>query len=318
MARKEIPFRSGFPPVSLTVMRAATIGCHWHDALEVIWVLSGEVALRESNLPLTLKAGDVYVVNYNETHKVAAIGEEAVLASIHIDYRHFKKFIPNLDEISYAHYCFSKNEDVEETLQGCHRFIRELHPLLCQDAPSEALTEAIESLVHSFLLHLIDTFQYIYYHKHEDGYRDAIDTSLNLTPEQLKRLHRLTHYIYTNCHDKLTLDGVAGTEYYSKFYISHFIKKAYGLNYQETLCLSRVTISERVLLETNYNMARIAAVTGFSTRNQYCQQFKKWHGITPFQFRKANAPGSPGNVERLVVCEEEQARKLLFSDKAPV
>ena len=318
MAREKITFRPGFPPVSIDVMQVSKMGCHWHDALEIVWVLSGEVALKESNLLLHLKPGDIYVVNYNETHKISAQREPAVIVSARVDYRYFTKYIPNLNEISFAHYCFSKNVDVEEALKNCHRFIAELYPLLRRETPGKEENRKIESLVHSLLLLIIDTFQYIYYHKHEDRYRDAIDKSINLSQEQLKRLHRLTHYIYTNCHDKLTLDDVAGTEYYSKFHISHFIKKAYGLSYQETLCLSRVAISERVLLETDYNMDRVAAVTGFSTRNQYCQQFKKWHGVTPSQFRKENGPGGPGGVDLLFDCDEARARALLGLDPLPV
>jgi len=308
--KKEITFPAGAPPVSVSVMNVANMGCHWHDSLEVIWVLSGEISVKESNLLCHLKQGDIYVVNYNETHKIYTDKEAAVLAFVHIDYRYFAKYIPNLKETSFTHYFFSKNLDLEDALKNGRRFITELRALVSQESPNEKQNKKIELLAHSFLLFLIDTFQYVYYEKHDGGYRDCLDKSKNLSQEQLRRLHRLTHYIYTNCHDKLTLDDVAGTEYYSKFYVSHFIKKAYGLSYQETVCLSRVMISERLLLGTDYNMDNIAAMVGFSTRNQYCAQFKKWHGITPSQYRKENAPGSPGNSDLLFDCDEGLIREL--------
>jgi len=292
-------------------MNVANMGCHWHDALEIIWVLSGEIAMKESNLLCNLKQGDIYVVNYNETHKISTDGEPAVIVSVHIDYRYFTKYIPNLKEISYTHYFFSKNLELEDSLENCRRFIKELYRLYFSGVPAEDRNKKIEAITRSFLILIIDTFQYVYYEKRDNTYHDFLDRSNNLSHEQLKRLHRLTHYIYTHCHDKLTLDDVAGTEYYSRFYVSHFIKKAYGLSYQETVCLSRVMISERLLIGTDYNMDSIAVMVGFSTRNQYCRQFKKWHGISPSQFRKENSPGSPGSKDVIFNCDEAQINRLL-------
>jgi len=312
MSRKEIEFRSGFPPISIEVMTVERVGCHWHEALEVVWVLSGEIALKESNMPYNLKPGDVYVVNYNETHKISAVDGSATVAFLHFDFHYFAKYIPNLPEISYEHYCFSNNLDVNESLAKCHEFIKKLYPLLLRNKPEKQLIEKIEPLAHSFIQHLVDTFQYTYYKKSGDTYRAAIDKTANLSQDQLRRLHQLTHYIYMNSSNKLTLDDVADTVFYSKFYVSHFIKKAYGLSFQETLCLSRVTISERLLIGTDFTMDNIAAMIGFSTRNQYCQQFKKWHGITPSQFRKENSPGNPVNTDLMIPCDDSQIKKEML------
>ena len=313
MAKKDITYRLGAPPVSISVMNVTNIGCHWHDELEVIWVLSGEIAIKESNLLCNLKQGDIYVVNYNETHKIAAIDEAAVIAMAHIDYRYFSKYISNLNEVSFSHYFFNSNLDIENALSNCRKSIKELYPLVCAQKPNEKSNAKVEALTHSFLTTLIDTFQYVYFEKHGDGYRERLNENNNLSNEQLERLHRLTHYIYANCHDKLMLEDLAKTEYYSKFYVSHFIKKAYGLSYQEALCLSRTMISERLLIGTDYNMDIIASMVGFSTRNQYCQQFKKWHGVTPSQFRKENSPQNPDNIDLMSPCDEGLIEEL-FGD----
>jgi len=311
LAKKEITYRLGAPPILISVMNVTNIGCHWHDALEVIWVLKGEIAIKESNLLCHLKQGDVYMVNYNETHKISAYGDAAIIAIVHIDYRYFSKFIPNLKEISFTHYFFSTNLDIGDALKNCQKFIKELYPLVNEPNSNDELNAKIEEITNVFLLLLIDTFQYVYYEKHESGYRDRLNRNDDLSKEQLARLHRLTHYIYTNCHDKLMLEDIAKTEHYSKFYVSHFIKKAYGLSYQETLCLSRIMISERLLIGTDYTMDTIAAMVGFSTRNQYCQQFKKWHGVAPSRFRKENSPGSPGNSDLIFQCDDMLIEELL-------
>jgi len=305
--------------MTVKVIDVDRIGCHWHDALEVVWVLSGEIYLKESNMPYFLKQGDIYVVNYNETHRIKAINGNATVMFLYFDYRYFQKYIPNLNEISYEHYCFSTNLDLEDALTKCRAAMKELYPLLTLESAGSVIEaaeaddslSAVESLAQSFIKLLINTFQYTHYTRSGDSYRAAIDKSPNLSKEQIKRLHTLTHYIYMNSNEKLTLSDVAESVFYSKFYISHFIKKAYGLNFQETLCLSRVTISERLLIGTDYTMDNIAEIVGFSTRNQYCHQFKKWHGVTPSQFRKENSPDNPENTDIISPSDVSKIKSLI-------
>ena len=311
--KRDIIYHSGFPSVLINFMNVTNIGCHWHDDIEVIWVLEGEIAVKESASFCHLKQGDVYVVNYNETHKISAYSDNAVIAFVHIDHRHFSKYVPNSKEISFAHYFFSKNLDIEDAVKNCHKFIKELYPLVHKQHFNEKLNLKIESIMNAFLTLLVNTFQYVYYEKHDTGYHRCLNKSDSLSKEQLVLLHRLTRHIYKNCHDKLMLSDVAKTEHYSKFYISHFIKKAYGLSYQETLCLFRVMISERLLIGTDYNMDTIAAMVGFSTRSQFCHQFKKWHGVAPSKFRKENAPESSGNVDLFFQCDETLIEELLHT-----
>ncbi|MDR2486799.1 MAG: AraC family transcriptional regulator [Clostridiales Family XIII bacterium] len=286
--------------------------CHWHDPLEVVWVLRGRLCLQEANMRYHLRQGDIYVVNYGETHRLAAEDDEGVLlARLYIDVEHFTKHIPNLKEISFAHYCFSDAPNPYEALADCRQYLHSIFGLLAGDGAQGSErngvgrngTErngAVEQETAALLDRLVDTFQYIYYVKEEGGrYMDVLARS-GLTSEQMRRLHHITYYIYMNCQEKLTLDDVARAEFYSKFHISHFIRRAFGLSYQDTLMLSRAIVSERLLLGTDRNLDQIAADVGFSTRSQYCQQFRRWHDMSPAQYRKENAPGAPGNRDAYV------------------
>jgi AraC-like DNA-binding protein len=157
---------------------------------------------------------------------------------------------------------------------------------------------------------LVDTFQYIYYVKEDGRYLDRLYRT-DLTPKQMERIHRITWYIYMNCGEKITLDQLARTEFYSRFHISHFIKRAFGLSYQETLSLSRAVVSERILLATDFNLDQVAALAGFSTRSQYCNHFKRWHGISPARYRKENAAGAQGNLDITFPVSHQAAQALL-------
>ncbi|MDR3225761.1 MAG: AraC family transcriptional regulator [Clostridiales Family XIII bacterium] len=296
--------------ISMEVREVQSVTCHWHDCLEVVWVVRGQTTLYESNMQYHLAAGDVYVVNYNETHKILSEDEPALLAFLYIDYRYFSKDVPNLKEISFAHYSFSHTPNPDAALASCRRYMVSLFDLLNKKRDKDA-EKAAEELTGPFLKLLVNTFQYIYYVKENGRYLDIVSRS-NLTAEQMERLHRITYYIYMHCHGKLTLDELAQTEFYSRFHISHFIKRAFGLSYQDTLSLCRSTIAERILLSTDYNLDEIATLVGFSTRSQFCRHFRKWHDMSPSQYRRENAPDVPGNLNITFPVDYETARSSLF------
>ncbi|MDR0520097.1 MAG: AraC family transcriptional regulator [Clostridiales Family XIII bacterium] len=299
-------------PVSMQVQEVTSVTCHWHDFLEVIWIIRGSAVVCESTMRYPLCEGDIYVVNYNETHKIICDSEPAVIGFLFVDYRYFSKYIPNLKEISFAHYAFSTAPNPDAALVSCRKYMASAYSLLNREDVKPA---EVEDMAVPFLKLIVDTFQYIYYVKDKDGNYIDILSQNNLTKKQLERLHRITYYIYMNCGEKLRLDDLANTELYNRFYISHFIKKAFGLSYQETVSLSRAVISERMLLGTDSSLDEIASAVGFSSRGQYCSHFRKWHGMSPTQYRRENREDAPGNVDNIFVMQRAEAEEAIRGSK---
>jgi xylan 1,4-beta-xylosidase len=316
MPAKEIGYTKGEAPVHIEIQKVRSLATHWQDGLEVVWVLSGRIDLYETHLMYHLSEGDVFVVNYNEPHKLLAPeGEEATVAFIYLDVDYFTTAVPYLREVNFAHYYFSKTRDVNTALENIYRFIASIYFLQSQPVRDERYQSKLDSLAVFFVKVLVDTFRYSYYEKKDGQYYNMLDRSPNLTHDQILRLQRLTYYIWTNSQNSLSLDDLANTEFYSRFYISHFIKKAYGLSFQETVALTRVVSSERLLIDTDYSLDRIADLVGFSNRSQYCSQFKRWHGMPPSQYRKENKPGAQGNADIVFPVDAKEAENLLSAYK---
>ena len=71
-------------------------------------------------------------------------------------------------------------------------------------------------------------------------------------------------YMYENYERKLTLSEIAENEKLSIYYLSHIIKEATGLSFQDLLSYIRVEESERLLLESGKKIGAIAEEMGFS------------------------------------------------------
>ncbi|MEM7074166.1 MAG: AraC family transcriptional regulator ligand-binding domain-containing protein [Pseudomonadota bacterium] len=59
-----------------------------------------------------------------------------------------------------------------------------------------------------------------------------------------------------------------------------------GLTYQDLVLDARKTLSEQLLRRTDYALAEIAYLTGFTDQSTFTRAFKRWHGETPATFRR--------------------------------
>ncbi|MDJ0859598.1 MAG: AraC family transcriptional regulator ligand-binding domain-containing protein [Dinoroseobacter sp.] len=61
-----------------------------------------------------------------------------------------------------------------------------------------------------------------------------------------------------------------------------------GLAYQDLVGEARRTLSEQLLRRTDYALAEIAFLTGFSDQSTFTRAFKRWHGRTPANYRRGD------------------------------
>lgn len=59
-----------------------------------------------------------------------------------------------------------------------------------------------------------------------------------------------------------------------------------GLAYQDLVVQARRSLAEQLLKRTDYALAEIAFLTGFSDQSTFTRAFKRWHGQTPGSFRR--------------------------------
>ena len=58
-----------------------------------------------------------------------------------------------------------------------------------------------------------------------------------------------------------------------------------GLSFQNVVDMARKDLAQRLLKETEYSLAEVAFLTGFSEQSGFTRAFKRWAGQTPRSFR---------------------------------
>ena len=92
---------------------------------------------------------------------------------------------------------------------------------------------------------------------------------------QLRRIRRVTDYIYRNYNKPIKIEDLAGMEHISANYLSSILKNGCGVGFRTFLNLARVEKSAAMLLDTNKSLQTIAYECGFSKYSYFCESFQR-------------------------------------------
>ncbi len=112
----------------------------------------------------------------------------------------------------------------------------------------------------------------------------------DLGPEEQRplenvRLHELVRYVDTHLGERLTLDELAGRAGMSRAQFTRSFRDSTGESAHRYITRRRVEAAQRLLSQTNRDLAWIANETGFSSQSHFTRQFHALTGNTPGRFR---------------------------------
>lgn len=108
----------------------------------------------------------------------------------------------------------------------------------------------------------------------------------NVTPfkEYYAIIQNAARYISENCNDDLRLQKLSKKYAMSPSHFSRQFKVVTGVCLNEYINISRITAAEKLLLNTNMPITKIAMECGFNDSNYFAAVFKKIKGITPKRY----------------------------------
>lgn len=274
---KEKNFYKEGLPINVITANIEEYPIHFHEDIEVVYVLEGSVILKNGYYTYTLNAGDIFIVNDREIHSFQRTDQSNMVMMLQMDSVYFSKYYDNLKNSFFVTDMKDADDESLEVLRGT--LARIMLELIQKGSNYEH--KVIES-THNLIACLLADFQYF---AMEDG--KFVNETKNKGNKILAgRLNRITDYMYENYTRRLTLNEVAEQEHLSIYYLSHVIKAATGLSFQELLSFIRVEESERLLLGTNKKIGAIAEESGFSAVRYYIKYFIKWFGMHPTEYRQ--------------------------------
>lgn len=259
---------------------------HMHDsAIEIICVLDGVVNISDSALNHKLSAGDVYIFNAKDPHKLITVSENNIILTVHIDINYYKRYYKRLDLMYFICDSFINREQLVVEL----RFLRFLlAQIYTEYRTKEAKDSLLESLSKELLSFLMEQFQYYTYSKSKENSYDIVRRlETNARDPYNNRIYDIIDYIYANFRSKIRLEDIANLEFLSVCYLSRYIKKACGLSFSELVNIARCEEAERLLGSTDRTVDEIALDVGFANRKHLATYYKNWFRMTPTEYRRS-------------------------------
>lgn len=245
---------------------------HWHPAIEIIFMLEGELSITEAAKTRRLDSGQCTLINSGVIHATKCTARnKAILFQIPIDF--ISLYIPDIqtriftiDDPSDNPIRRTKTDMLKETL---------LQMQVANDIRPEGFILRFNSLLFEILFQLYHNFSATVFH-----------SGKNQRAKDLNRLTNVLAYTAQNYSRPISIDEIAAVAFLEPGYFCRFFKKHMGstfLEYQNELRLSHIYHD---LLTTNDLIQDILERHGFTNDKLFRRMFRERFEITPSQVRK--------------------------------
>ena len=216
MLREKIFYKDELP-VSVITANVVDYPFHFHDDMEIVYVLSGSIVLKSGYYTYTLKQGDMFILNDRDMHSLERTNEDNMVMMLQMDLSYFERYYSDLRNQFFV---VDMEEDREEDLAVLRNILAEIMMEILQKG--QGFEHKVIESTHNLISCLIADFCYVVT---EDG-KFQNETGSKTSKILAGRLNRIMDYMYENYEHKLTLSEIAENEKLSIYYLSHIIKEA--------------------------------------------------------------------------------------------
>lgn len=248
---------------------------HWHDDLEIIYVVSGTLNISINNNSFVGSSGDIFFVNKGEMHEMygkstslnyfAFIFDAAFLSFMAEDAAQKQFLTPIInDKIHFPNYIKS-NSFMAETLKRIFKLNTKL---------PEAYMLGTKAGLLQFFCELLNKGLYTF------EKADASSESKSLL------LKGIISYINDSYQEQIPLSDIAQEFSMSPKYFCRFFKNNFNKTFIEYVNNVRVEHAMELLKDRHASVTETALSCGFSNMSYFTRTFKKASGYTPSEYRK--------------------------------
>lgn len=251
------------------------IKLHWHPEIELLYGISGELAVTVSEEKYILKEGDILFISPEELHSYSPNTRP-------VEY-HAAVFEMRMFQFKELH--FLEQDFTEQIVNGTLKFPRMIsrnHPQYDVLAPivHRLFNDDIESkpMVFADLTMLFCTLL-------ENMLLEKVsDETAYKKSEDVKKCIKYMEDNYTR---KVTLAELSELIHMSPNYFCNYFKKQAGVSPFTQLNYIRVKRAAKLLKQSDDSVVAVAEACGFENVSFFIRKFKEIQGCTPSAFRKS-------------------------------
>lgn len=247
---------------------------HIHDAIEVVYILSGKGEHIIDNRIERVSRGSLVIIDYGQVHSFS-ITEP-------IEYYNM------LFKPAFIADCLREKKCFSDILKywGCETDGLEMKNIYFCNGEEDKIEKLFylilnESTKRKFgYMNFIRSYTELIMHS---AVRNVLSDSKKMAYRRDEQIYDAMQYIQNNCNLQLTLADVSKRYNFSANYFSELLKQHTGLSFKQFLITKRMMKAMLLLLRKskNYSVEEIISECGYMNKSFFYKTFKQHFGITP-------------------------------------
>lgn len=248
-----------------------------HSEVLIALVKSGRITLETATNAYNLRQGDIYFVAPNQKYQIVnhqGANVDVILLNLSNPASVTQEYIPQslirgITSGNCTHFAKITPEDsyYRSTLEDFKTIIEAE-----MDKPN-----FFQLLVHGKMYQ-------IFYTLFSNGLVQILEAETQ--GKKYRALRRITEYINDNFCENISLDTIAQTTGFSRYYVSHLFKELMNTTFVSYVNELRLTRAAMLLTTTDTPIIEIAGLSGFNNISNFNRAFKMYYGTTPSKYRK--------------------------------
>lgn len=245
-------------------------GMHWHNSLELIYVVSGSISVTCGTKHISASVGDLVIIRPGEAHYVLPAVKSAECcnisaepgffqeAGLHLEYSQLPIFVPS-------------NENPQPS-QLVQQLILEM----------ENCRAGYDAMVRTLMIQLLVCLMRSCGNTDPEAQHDS---------RKIRMIKEALNYIEQNYASEITVDDICSHIGFSKYYFCRTFKEITGKTAVEHLNIIRCQRAYDLIAIEKYNVKQAAELSGFHNQQYFCKVYKKYAGCLPSHVKRQQAAG---------------------------
>lgn len=245
---------------------------HWHESLELVYMMEGSMTVIFENRRETLHSGEFNIVNSRVIHSVLSEKNRALVLQIPKEI--LRKFIPDIELYTFI-VNMNPADAVERTrLEKMKKIFSDMH--VVYDIRPEGYLLRFNSLLYELLFTLVHSYS-----------NKLVKKEFDRNEGQFEKINPIMTYLKENYRKKCIVSELAGHFGYHEDSISRIFKKQLGMTIIEYVYAIRISKVYIDLINTDRSVGEIFEEHGCTNYKVAMRHFKEKYGCTPKEKREA-------------------------------
>ncbi|WP_340006603.1 helix-turn-helix domain-containing protein [Paenibacillus sp. FSL K6-0276] len=301
----EVITTNRYIPFRLLLHRPNHVQMHWHENLEIIFVLKGTIELFRQQERHLLHESAITVINSKEVHSISG-DENSLILALQVSHSYIEEQFAGIKELQFHCDSYLYDHQHQTEFDPIRQILAYMMLTYTKQAPGYELE--LKGLLFRLMAYLVR-----YYSNPLQGKEASPDVKF------MDRLLAITEFIQHNYAKPISLTEIAEQEFLSVHYLSRFFQKYLGTTFSQYLNGVRLEYALVELTYSDLTITQVALNNGFPSIKAFNKVFKDFYGSTPREYRmkqaddmavhaKAGASKTPNYLEM----NQQDAFKELF------